>query len=158
MDMILNNLSLDILLSDETTETIHFNIEKEEFSKLFNKREKPGGIGEKTNKVEPEDTELEKFIKNNFNKADDGYAYVKKDGKRRIEYIYLDRNLTILVIDGDILESWNFDCIDEELMYQKLKKIEMLESIIVDKNEEKNQAYLDEFNDYLNMLKSDFPQ
>ncbi len=158
MDMILNNLSIDILLSNETTETIRFNIEKEEFSKLFNKREEPGGIGEKTNKVEPEDTELEKFVKKNFNKADDGYAYVKKDGKRRIEYIYLDRNLTILVIDGDILESWNFDCIDEELMYQKLKKTETLESIIVDKDEEKNQAYLDEFNNYLNMLKSDFPQ
>ena len=43
-------------------------------------------------------------------------------------------------------------------MYQKLKKTETLESIIVDKDEEKNQAYLDEFNNYLNMLKSDFPQ
>lgn len=159
LDKILNSLTVDMLMSDETSETIYLKTEKQKFSKLFNKRIESGGTGEKTIIEEYEETDLEKFIKENFKKYDDGYKYIKKEGKREIEYTYLDRTLMIDVTSGDIIESWYFDCIRKDLTYCKSKKLEILKEINInriDEAEGKDRIYIDEFNKYLNQLKSYF--
>lgn len=159
LDIILNGLTVNMLMSDETSETIYLKAEKQKFSKLLNKRIESGGTGEKTSIEEYEETELEKFIKENFKKYDDGYKYIKKDGKREIEYTYLDRTLMIDITSGDILESWYFDCTTNHLSYCKSKKLEILKEINInriDEEEVKDRIYIEEFNKYLNQLKSDF--
>lgn len=162
LDYILKSLTLELTLEDETIETVDLETVKENYSKILIKREQPAGNGENTEIEESEESKkLEKFVKEHFEANMDGYSYSIKYKGNVIDYTYLDKCLSIHIINNqEILESWFYDPSDNSLIHYKSKN-ELLtedERINLKNNNKDNQEIIDEFYKYINLLKVEFAQ
>lgn len=162
LDYILKSLTLELTIEDEAIETVDLEIVKENYRKILTKREQPAGIGENTEIKESEDSKkLEKFVKEYFEPTGDGYSYSIKYKGNVIDYIYLDKCLSIDIINKkELIESWLYDSSDNSLSHYKSNKELLIEDeyLNLKNNNKDNQEKIDEFYKYLNLLKSEFSQ
>lgn len=159
LNYMLNSITLELTLEDESMETVSLVVKKEKFSKLFSKKVDSIGDGEySTIEMLGETSELENFVKENFTPEGDGYRYSLEYEGNLIEYLYLDKSISIdITANDELIEYFDYYQTHKYLYHKKYenKKIIIDESFDLKKENQENQEIINEFCKFFDLIKSD---
>jgi transcriptional regulator with XRE-family HTH domain len=94
--------------------------------------------------------EIMNIVTKCFKVQDDGYIYENEDKGKKTTIIYVDNNITIDIIDGNIEENYDYNLLSGYLFYEKIINKNTIDNQIINtKDNLEDNTIINSFNDIM---------